>query len=159
MYVDANNLYGLAMSQSLPISDYKWGEVENFNLDTMNDNENKGYFVECDLEYPKELHENHKDYPLAPETMKITSDMLSAWAKTQKETLNIKGANVQKLCQTFLDKEKYICHSKNLEFYIKQGLKVKKIHRVLSFTQKPWLKQYIDLNTELPLYQVSPFGF
>ena len=56
--------------------------------------------------------------------------------------------NVEKLVPNLMDKEKYVVHYKNLEFYEKMGLKVKKIHRVLEFDEKPWMEPYIRLNTE-----------
>ena len=56
--------------------------------------------------------------------------------------------NVEKLVPNLMDKEKYVVHYKNLEFYVKMGLKVKKIHRVLEFDEKPWMEPYIRLNTE-----------
>ena len=79
MYLDANNLYGKAMVQKLPEKGYKW--VEDFKVEDIIDynmeKSKKGYFIECDIEYPEELHDKHNDYPLAPERMKIKGDMLS----------------------------------------------------------------------------------
>ena len=67
MYLDANNLYGWAMSQSLPVSDFKWIPSEDFILENYTNNTRKGVILEVDLEYPEELHDLHNDYPLAPE--------------------------------------------------------------------------------------------
>jgi len=79
MHLDANNLYGLAMSQKLPLKGYKW--VKDFKVEDIinyNDKTSKhGYFIECDIEYPKEFHDKHNDYPLAPERLKVKSEMLS----------------------------------------------------------------------------------
>ena len=79
MYLDANNLYGWAMSQPLPTGEFDWlNEEEIANLDIMQipDNSEEGYILEVDLKYPKELHDLHNDYPLAPEKMKICPEML-----------------------------------------------------------------------------------
>ena len=75
MYLDANNLYGWAMSQSLPTGDFEWlsqEEISNFNVETVQDDGKEGYILEVDLEYPEHLHDLHNDYPLAPEKMKVT---------------------------------------------------------------------------------------
>jgi hypothetical protein len=171
-YLDANNLYGLAMSMHLPIDCLKWLNVENFNLDNMNSNKNIGYILEVDLEYPAELHKLHNDYPLAPENIEIKSEFLSEWQKQQSQTIKklskelndklynktIKDNKNQKqepenggikLCPNLMNKTKYIVHSKNLEYYLKKGLKLTKIHRIIQFNQSLWLKQYIDMNTDL----------
>ena len=75
MYLDANNLYGWAMSQSFPTGDFEWlsqEEISNFNVETVQDDGEEGYILEVDLEYPEHLHDLHNDYPLAPEKMKVT---------------------------------------------------------------------------------------
>ena len=70
MYWDANNLYGWAMIQPLPVSDFKFltkKEINQFNLDSVSENSEIGYILEVDLEYCKELHDLHNDYPLYSE--------------------------------------------------------------------------------------------
>ena len=61
----------------------------------------------------------------------------------------IKVDKISKLIPTLYDKKNYICHIKNLQVYVDLGLKIKKIHRILEFDQKPWMKGYIEFNTEL----------
>ena len=80
MYLDANNLYGWAMIQRLPTGDFKWIDPETVNLESYNENSDKGIILEVDLEYPKELHKLHNDYPCAPEKMIITDEFLSDYA-------------------------------------------------------------------------------
>ena len=104
--------------------------------------------VEVDLEYPKELHDLHNDYPLGPEKVKVTNDMLSEYCKNISEKYSISTGLVSKLIPSLGSKEKYVLHYRNLQLYIDLGLKVTKVHRVLEFNQSPWLKQYIDFNTE-----------
>ena len=101
-----------------------------------------------DLEYPENLHDLHNDYPVAPQKMKVTDDMLSPYCKMIKNKFSISNGNVEKLIPTLLDKEKYVLREENLKLYLSLGLKLKKIHRVLQFNEKPWLKPYIDFNTE-----------
>ena len=148
MYLDANNLYGWAMSQSLPTKDFKWINSEDFILENYKNNTKKGAILEVDLEYPEELHDLHNDYPLAPEKILITDNMLSKYCKDLKEKENISSGRVHKLVPNLKNKEKYVLHYKNLQLYLSLGMKLKKVHRVLEFTQKPWMKPYIDFNTK-----------
>ena len=148
MYLDANNLYGWAMSQYLPTGGFKWFNPEDFLLlDDYTDDSDKGLILEVDLEYPDELHDLHNDYPLAPEKVKVERDMLSTYCKEIADKFNMSSGLVEKLIPTLGYKEKYVLHHKNLQLYLDLGLKLKKVHRVLEFDQSPWLKEYIDFNT------------
>lgn len=129
MYLDANNLYGWAMSQPLPESGFEWLEnTENFSLDAILLNSDHGYILEVDLEYPFEIHDKHNDLPFCSEI------------KTPP------GSKQNKLIPDLNNKYNYIIYYKNLEQCLKHGLKLKKIHKVLKFRQSPWLKKYIELN-------------
>ena len=151
MYLDANNLYGWAMSQYLPTGGFKWlteKQINKISLAQYNEDSNKGLILEVDLEYPKELHDLHNDYPLGPEKVKVTDNMLSGYCKKIQNKFKISTGLVHKLIPTLCDKEKYVLHYRNLQLYLDLGLKLKKVHRVLEFNQSPWLKQYIDFNTQ-----------
>ena len=167
VYWDANNLYGWAMSQYLPTGDFKWlnnEEIDELNVNRIKDENEYGYIYECDLEYPEELHDKHSDYPLAPERISVKPNMLSdkqmdilecherqCMIKNGIDSIGpIKPSVVDsfpKLIPNLMDKEKYIVHYRNLKLYMSLGMRIKKIHRVLSFKQSPWLKEYIDFNT------------
>ena len=145
MYLDANNLYGWAMSQYLPTGGFKWlteKQINKINLADYKDDSKKGLILEVDLEYPEELHDIHNDYPLGPGKVKVTDNMLSNYYKNIQKKFNISTGLVHKLIPTLNDKDKYILHYRNLQLYIDLGLKLKKVHRVLEFNQSPWLKQY-----------------
>ena len=160
MYLDANNLYGWAMSQYLPTGNFKWlsqNQIEKTNLGKYTENCKKGLILEVDLEYPQELHDLHNDYPLGPEKVKVAKDMLSDYCKKIVDKFNISSGLVHKLIPTLNDKEKYILHYRNLQSYLSLGLKLKKIHRVLQFDQSPWLKQYIDFNTQKRTHAKNSF--
>ena len=144
MYLDANNLYGWAMSKPLPYGNFKWVNADG----VITKEYGIGHIYEVDLEYPKELHDLHNDYPCAPEKIKVTDDMLSDYCREIKDKFNISSGNVNKLIPTLNDKKNYVLHEENLKLYLSLGLKLKKIHRVLEFSEKPWLKEYIDFNTE-----------
>jgi len=148
MYLDANNLYGWAMSQALPTGDFKWIDPEEIELFNYHEESEKGLILEVDLEYPEELHDLHYDYPCTPEKICITNDMLSEYCSKIKKRHKISSGTVPQLITSLRDKEKYVLHYQNLKLYLELGLKVKKIHRALEITQNKWLKQYIDFNTE-----------
>ena len=151
MYLHANNLYGWAMSQYLSTGNFKWmtdKEISKIDLGKYIADGKKGLILEVDLEYPQELHDIHDDYPVAPEKVKVSNNMLSAYCKKIAEKYNISIALVSKLIPTLRDKKEYVLHYRNLQLYLDLGLKIKKVHRVLKFDQSSWLKQYIDFNTE-----------
>jgi hypothetical protein len=162
MYLDANNLYGHAMIQKLPYGNFNWVKClsnyfyrhvdkdgkEYFTCD-FNADDHTGLIVECDLEYPEELHNEHNNYPLAPESRSVNENELSPYQQNQIKIHNEKHSEkLKKLIPNLYDKKNYICHIKNLQYYLKMGLKLTKIHRALQFDQSHWLKPYIDFNTQ-----------
>ena len=95
------------------------------------------------------MHDLHNDYPCAAQKIKVTDDMLSDYCKKIKSDYKISSGNIHKLIPTLYDKEKYVLHEENLKLYLRLGLKLKKVHRVFQFSEKPWLKKYIDFNTDM----------
>ena len=120
------------MSQTLPIKDFKWMNDEELEKWT-----DYSCILEVDLEYPDELHDKHNEYPLAPERITVNK--------------------VKKLIPNLNSKEKYVLHHKNLRQYLSLGLKLTKIHRGLKFHEKPWMKEYIQLNTDLRTKGITDF--
>ena len=157
-YLDANNLYGWAMSQKLPSGDFRWIPCPDaINLDSYDENSAKGLILEVDLEYPKELHHLHNDYPLAPEKIEVKEEMLSDYSR---EILGREGmtiSKVQKLIPNLRDKKEYVLHYRNLQLYLSLGLKLTKIHRALEFSQSNWLEPYIAFNTKKRAGAKNPF--
>ena len=103
-----------------------------------------------DIEIPNELHDKFKDYPVCPQIKNIPENMLSEYQKYLNNKLDIKyNEKDKKLILDLLPKKMYKVYYKNLEYYIKLGIKITKIHRILTFDEKLFLKGYIDLNTEL----------
>ncbi|XP_077983947.1 uncharacterized protein LOC144438679 [Glandiceps talaboti] len=118
MYLDANNLYGWAMVQSLPTDGFKWVDVDSLDCDFLSKYTNEsdhGLILEVDLEYPSELHDLHNDYPLAPERLCVTEDMLSPHNKKIRDLFNIKCGNIEKLTTTLKPKRNYVLHFQNLK--------------------------------------------
>ena len=148
-YLDANNLYGWAMSQKLPTGNFKWIKCpEYLNLNSYDENSAQGLILEVDLEYPKELHGLHNDYPLAPEKITVREEMLSDYCRKIQKREGIKTGQVEKLVPNLRDKERYVLHYRNLQFYLSKGLKLTKIHRALEFSQSSWLADYIHFNKQ-----------
>ena len=130
VYLDANNLYGWAMSQPLPVGKFAWtSEEELKNWKNFVETEGRGCILEVDLIYPEELHDSHNDFPLAPEILMLGS--------------------VEKLTQNLRNKKGMVLHGRNLELFLSLGMTLKTIRRGIKFSEKPFMKCYIDKNTEL----------
>ena len=93
--------------------------------------------MEVDLDSPENLHENHTDFPMAPEKIKIKEEMLSPYCLGTKEENNIKVGVCNKLIPNLMPKNNYVVHYGNLKYYLSKGLVLKKVHRILS----DWMKQ------------------
>ena len=126
IYLDANNLYGYAMSKFLPTIGFKWIDPKEFHLNKCTSNSSKGCVLEVDLECPKELRELHNDYPLAPDKIEIKREVLSDYKLKIGDPYNIPIGNVKKVVPNFFDKEKYVIHYENLQLYLRQVLEIKK---------------------------------
>ena len=112
------------MSQKLPVNGFKWVKnLSKFNeilIRNFDDNSDKGYFVEVDVDYPKKLFDLHKDLSFLPERKKVN--------KVEKFICNIE------------DKEKYVMHIKVLKQALNHGVLLKKVHRVIQFNPKKLVK-------------------
>jgi hypothetical protein len=175
-YYDANNLYGFAMSQYLPYRDFEWVSDEEINemtealikgdkqeregwfdfesrcRDEMISNvwQHMGYIIHCDLEYPPDLHDRDDDYPLAPEHIEITGDILSD--KQHELSQRIYGDRSpysKKLACTLYNKKGYVVLSDNLKYYLERGMRVTKIHKAMKFETRKFAQGYIDFNTKM----------
>ena len=90
VYVDMNSLYGKAMSQYLPYGGFKWVKVNNKVINRIlnkSAGSSYGYFLEIDLDYPKELHDFHEDFPMAPEKMKKKNYYLHILKKMRRNLI------------------------------------------------------------------------
>src|SRR5437870_3835934 len=145
------------MVQSMPCGVFKWIEPEDFKLENDTNNSKEGHILEVDLEYPKELHDLHNEYPYCPEHIAVKPEMLSEYCRVVGDKNSVKCGKLTKLIPTLYKKEKYIIHERNLKQAVDAGLVLKKIHRVLEFEQKPWMKEYIDFNTEIRKLAMNDF--
>jgi hypothetical protein len=158
IYFDAVNLYGKALSYPLPIADFEWVKNEDVMFDDimraaeMGEASNVGYFVEVDLEYTETLHDYFNDYPPAPERVKMSTMQLSEKQITIQRAYDTSRAqNYSKLLGTLLHKKRYLTHFWNLHFYIQHGVVVTKIRRIIRFKQAPFIKHFIEKNSQLRL--------
>ena len=117
MYVDANNLYGWAMSKKLPVDSFKWEKnlsmftpefIKNYDV-----NSDTGYLFYADITYPHDLRDSHKDLPFLPDRMTVKK--------------------VNKLICSEYDKTNYLVHVLALQQALKHGLILKEVHKVISF--------------------------
>ena len=117
-YLDANNLYGDAMSNPLPVGNFQFlpeNAVENFDLLSIPPDNKTGYIVECDLTYPDHFHSLHTDYPLAPKHLTVDAEMLSPFASQFADKTWISS---KKLIPNLLNKTKCVTYYRNLQFYV-----------------------------------------
>ena len=149
-YIDQNNLYGNAMSENLPLNNLKWENEDYYYT-------GKPCFVECDLIYTNEAKMKTWKYPLMPEKVSIKEEDLSPYQIDLLKKKNLKNSKHEKLILNLNDKEKYVVYYKNLQFYESMGVKIKKIHRTISFHEEPWMKNYIEQNTKNRMKSNSDF--
>jgi len=145
-YLDANNLYGYAMCEHLPQKDFKWN-TEDWSakrIMKLDDKASTGYLFSVDLEYPKELHALHNEYPLCPQNIAIKAKYLNG-----HQQVDYKESKIKKLCTTLIDKKKYTVNYRYLKLALSLGLKLTKVHKVLQYTQSDFMKPYIMHNTFL----------
>ena len=140
-YLDANNLYGMAMSEKLPKKGFKWiadiSRIDENFVKSYNKNSNKGYILKVDVDYPREFQNLHCDLPFLPEWMVVN--------------------NTKKLIRNLQDKKDYVVHINVLKQALDHGLKLIKVYQVIEFDQEAWLKEYINFNAELRKKAINDF--
>ena len=124
-YPDANSLYCWPMLQPLPVGGFRWLSAAELEKPL---SEFPPCFVSVDLEYPEELHDKFKDYPPAPDQIKL--------------------GGVEKLAPNLLPKTEYVGHIRNIQKYEELGCRITKVHRELAFDENPWMKTYVERNIE-----------
>ncbi|XP_065180407.1 uncharacterized protein LOC135810966 [Sycon ciliatum] len=157
LYLDANNLYGWAMCQSMPTSEFAWCDKNLSEILAHPVDSSTGFIVECDLEAPSSLHYYFNDYPLAPEVMRTFSDKLSPYQQALVEELKVSAVDGVKLTPSLLPKSKYVLHYRTLQLYSRLGMVVTAVHKVLGFQQSAWMAPYINLNTALRTRATTDF--
>ena len=155
LYVDADNLYGHSLSQLLPYDEIKFDvNVELEEILNTPDDSDVGYFVEVDLKYPDNIEEKTKNFPFAPVNKKINPDNFNNYMKEIKPDTYIQ---TKKLICDWSDKKNYLVHYRMLQFYLRHGIIVDKVHEITSFRQSRWLEKYININTQKRNEAVNDF--
>ena len=148
--LDANNLYGCAMSRPLPIDKFDWvpkEELSQIDWLAQTEEQDYGYIVKVDLRYPQGLHDGHSDYPLAPERICVKDEWLSEKQLNIKAQYNLpRGDFTAKLIPNLMDKKEYVVDYRNLKFYLEHGLQLLKVHSAIRYRQSKWMEPYIALN-------------
>ena len=146
LYIDATALYSGIMTCPMPYKDFKFithtEDIMNEILSTSKDGEN-GYFIECDLKYPTSIHDKTKYFPFAPIKRNIKYEELSPWQQAKNPK---KKSSSEKLICDQHDKDKYLVHYRLLQFYVNHGMEIMKVHNIISFKQKCWMKPFIENN-------------
>ena len=125
------------MSQPLRAGGFKWVDVNPNEISELATRTDKGYILEVDVSYPKDLHDSHNDLPFMCERMEING--------------------VEKLVPNLRDKKNYVIHIQALNQALQHGLRSDRIHQAMEFNQSPWLKTYIDFNTQLRTAATNDF--
>ena len=136
-YLDANNLYGWAMSQSLPTGGFRWVTIKPNEIDKLAARTDKGYLLEVDVSYPRELHDSHNDLSFMCDGMEIN--------------------HVEKLVPNLHNKRNYVIHIRALDQALSHRLCLERIHQTIEFDQSAWMKTYIDFNTQFRTHATNDF--
>ena len=143
----------------MPYNEFEWlsdDEIISINFNEVSDKSDVGYVLEVDLQYPKELHKLHNDYPIAPEKLKVNNNILSDYCNEIAHWYDIKVGDVAELVPNLMNKTNYVVHYKTLQLYVSLGMVVKKVHRAIKFKQSDWLKKFM-FNTTKRMHATNEF--
>ena len=154
IYLDANNLYGHAMSSYLPVKNFEWNNDEwtTEKIMKLDDKGEKGYLFAVDLHLPDNKHDYFNNYPLCPENISIKKNELNKWQQK-----NYCESKINKLCLTFHDKINYVVNYRYLKLALSLGYELLNVRKVLEYSQSNFLEKYILKNTELRTKAVNDF--
>ena len=116
---------------------FHWVDIKPDKISKLAKRKSKGYLLEVDVRYPKELHDSHNDLPFMCERVKING--------------------VEKLIPNLYDKRRYVIHIRALDQVLAHGLVLERIHRAIEFKQSAWMREYIDFNTKLRTAAANDF--
>lgn len=154
IYHDVNGLYSAAMLRKLPVRNFKWVRRANLSKYTAayilskTDDDDEGFTARVRLKYPKELHDLHNSYPLAPETMIVTKDMVSPYTTELHGICKQKMVDSQKLVPNLHDKDNYVIHYSALRQCLEMGMVLEEVYSVITYDQEAWMAGYIKKNND-----------
>lgn len=147
------------MSKPLPKGKFAWKKVMPTEEQILAKKEHAkcgGWILEVDLDYPVKLHKANNGHPLALEKTKIEKEWMSDYQKILEGELG-SNQNETKLVLTLQDKRNYVVHYRNLQFYLKEGMILQRVHRTLEFDQECWMRPYNRMNTEFRKQATNEF--
>lgn len=163
-YLDKVNLYGEAFLHKLPIRDFKWVSDEDLSKFSTNEILNldphgtTGYTMMVDLDYPANIHWRDNDLPLCPEKIAVPEVNLSQYQHDVLHKENIKySEKIKKLIPHLGKRTEYVLHYRNLQFYLKMGMKLIKVHRCVQYTQEAWMREYVLFNANMRKHAANTF--
>lgn len=156
LFIDKNNLYGEALTQHLPVSEFQWESssfVENLTKQEImdwKDDSDVGRILSVDLEYPLELHSEHNQYCLAPEKIPVPKAKLSPYQQDLIKQYGIKYSDkTNKLIPHLGPRKDYVIHYRQLKYCLAKGMVLTKVNSCIRFVQRPWLKDFVHFNAKL----------
>ena len=158
-YLDANNLYGGAMHRMMPYELVGVPErrevMERINRDpngwvqSLKTFGKYGFFIECDIEVPVELHDKFNDLPFFPvQKAGMYSDGIKKYAAKNDIVDKVKETNTPKLICDLVPRQKYLVHYSLLQLGIQQGYRITHIHHIIRFKQAPFIFEYVSMPSE-----------
>ncbi len=153
LFLDACNLYATGLRSLLPKDGFRFlteDEIAAFDIQSHGEWDGKGFFICADLEIPDSLHDMFNGYPPVASREQIKDDMLSDVTKRIRDKIGMNyRTNTSRLVQTLYPKERYVCHYAILKYFIRLGIKVTKIHKILEFNQEAYMRDYVDHQSEM----------
>lgn len=154
LYLDVCNLYGKCMADMfLPTSNFRWlsrSEMDAVDWLKQERRQSVGYIIECDLIVPEHLHEKFSAMPLAQEKYTVDESEMSDYSVQCQHIIGggKKIPKSEKLCGTLHEKKNFLVHYVNLKHFLEEGLILDKVHRVITFSQSPFLRDYVKMMSE-----------
>jgi hypothetical protein len=141
LHLDANNLYGWAVSEPLPYGNFKFSDASLEDVLNTDDNNEAGYILDVDLSFPA--------FPPCPESIAPKEEWLSDWQVAAAKEHRVKVGKQEKRTPHLHDHKNPVIHFRNLKYVVqKLGVKIDKVHSVISFSQSKWLEPYMKMNTD-----------
>ena len=135
----------------LPTYGFRWlsdFEIDRLDIMAIPADSDTGYILVCDIKYPDGLHDIHDAYPMCPENIVIGEEDVSPYTKELTAECGITLRPGKKLCLTLRSKTHYAVHYRTLQCYLRHGLVLKQIHKVVAFRQSLWLHDFMLYTTE-----------
>lgn len=149
IYKDANNLYGAAMMLHLATGGYRWELDSEWTIERIMSHldlahqQARGALLEADVSFPDECHDRLSSFPVLPEVCEVRTDMLSPYQRMLKEATHAPESSGEKLIAHLGPRTRYVIDVRALAYYLSLGVRLDRVHRVLTFDQSDWLGVFV----------------